>query len=599
MFILRFFNALACLLLIPLICSGNAFALTVTVDSGFRSQWLGPGMDYMEDESTGLTAQAVRQRDHWQTFDGHEVNFGFSDSVFWLRFSVDNRSGVDQQLLLDNQFPMIDSLVIYIQRSDGYQQQQRLGDAQPAYMRQMLHSHLLLPLSLPADTRADILIRVQSETGLQLPIVVWEQDAFLQQDHPFSIMQGVLYGLLIALVIYHLIIFLSVRELAFLHYSLFNLFLLGTFCGLQGVAAAYIWTESVTINDTLVLVSMAGAQTFSTMFMNGILGIPSARPRLGKLMYGIAGIACVLMLASLLAPHRWMAKPVLLLIVVSISVLTYAQIRRVLDGYPIAKYILAGGAFGAFGFAVTTLANTGVIAGTPVTQGAAYVGIVLLSLMDAFALSYRMNMDRQLRLQAQGELLETQRQLNADLDRRVQERTNELQAANERLMELSTTDGLTGLKNRRHFNELFAHEFKRACREQKPLSLLLLDIDHFKQLNDQYGHPFGDLCLTQAAQLIANTIRRPPDSAARYGGEEFAVLLPNTDKEGALHVADKIRESIGQHQVSDGQQQAVMTVSIGVASFIPSQNNTTEALLKAADDLLYRAKHNGRNRVEG
>ena len=128
---------------------------------------------------------------------------------------------------------------------------------------------------------------------------------------------------------------------------------------------------------------------------------------------------------------------------------------------------------------------------------------------------------------------------------------------------------------------------------------MLLDIDHFKQLNDQYGHPFGDLCLTQAAQLIANTIRRPPDSAARYGGEEFAVLLPNTDKEGALHVADKIRESIGQHQVSDGQQQAVMTVSIGVASFIPSQNNTTEALLKAADDLLYRAKHNGRNRVEG
>ncbi|HCB40383.1 MAG TPA: hypothetical protein DEP79_11845 [Gammaproteobacteria bacterium] len=184
-------------------------------------------------------------------------------------------------------------------------------------------------------------------------------------------------------------------------------------------------------------------------------------------------------------------------------------------------------------------------------------------------------------------------------DRRVQERTDELQAANERLMELSTTDGLTGLKNRRHLHELFAHEFKRACREQKPLSLLLLDIDHFKQLNDQYGHPFGDLCLTQAAQLIANTIRRPPDSAARYGGEEFAVLLPNTDKEGALHVADKIRESIGQHQVSDGQQQAVMTVSIGVASFIPSQNNTTEALLKAADDLLYRAKHNGRNRVEG
>lgn len=594
-------RALPHLLLILLGClagSPPALALTVSIEPGFRSQWVGTGIRYIEDRTTHLTADEVRQRSDWQMFDGHEVNFGFSDSVFWLRFNVNNLTGTHQHLLLDNQFPLLDSLEFYIRRSNGQTQYYKLGDARPAHTRDLLHSRLLLPFEMPAHTDAEILIRVQTATGLQLPIMVWEKTAFLEQDHVMSIMRGVLYGLLLALGIYHLIIFVSVREAAFLYYALLDLFLLGVYFSLHGIASAYIWPSSVTANDTLILVSIAGSQLFCALFINAILEIPAARPRLGNLILVMAGLALLAMLASLLLPHKVMAKPVLLLGGAFLLIITYAQIRRVLDGYPIAKFILSGGVIAAIGFAVSTLANTGVIAGTPITEGAAYAGIVLMSLVDAFAVSHRMNQDRQLRLEAQHGLLDFQRQLNADLDRRVQERTEELQAANMRLLELSTTDGLTGLKNRRHFNDLFTHEFKRACRERQALSLLLLDIDHFKQLNDQHGHPFGDLCLTQAAQLIAKAIRRPPDIAARYGGEEFAVLLPNTDSQGALHIANSIRALFNQHQVDDGQQQALMTVSIGVASLIPEQQREMDDLLKSADALLYRAKHNGRNRVE-
>lgn len=574
-------------------------ALTVSIEPGFRSQWVGPGVEYLEDSSASLAPDVVRQRNDWQTFGSHELNFGFSDSVFWLRFNINNLSNTPQQLLLDNQFPLIDRMDFYIWNGDTPMLHRKIGDAQPAFARELLHSHLLVPLDLPAYTEVSILIRVQTATGLQLPIKIWEKDAFLEKDHVLSIMLGVLYGLLIALCAYHLIIFVSVRELGFLYFALINLSLLGVYVSIHGVSAAYIWPSSMRANDVLILVSMSGVMLFASLFINTIMEIPAARPRLGKLMYVLAGIATLAMVASLVLPHKLMAKPVLLFVAVYIPIVGYAQIRRVLDGYLTAKYILAGGVIAASGLTVSTLANTGVIAGTPITDSAAYVGIVLMSLMDAFALSYRMSMDRQLRLEAQSDLLNTQRQLNADLDRRVQERTEELEAANVRLLELSTTDGLTGLKNRRCFNDVFDLEFKRACREQIPLSLLLLDIDHFKQINDRYGHPFGDLCLAQSAQLIMDSIRRPPDTSARYGGEEFAVLLPNTDKDGAFYVANAIRKKICQHRVDDGQQQVAMTVSIGLASLIPSQQNTASGLLKTADDMLYQAKHKGRNRVEG
>ncbi len=125
----------------------------------------------------------------------------------------------------------------------------------------------------------------------------------------------------------------------------------------------------------------------------------------------------------------------------------------------------------------------------------------------------------------------------------------------------------------------------------------MIDIDHFKKVNDRYGHPFGDLCLQRAAELVAGSLKRPPDIAARYGGEEFVVLLPNTTAEGAMTVAQQIHRAFSNHEIRDGDLCLTLTVSIGLAGEIPDNRDGREKLLKQADNYLYLAKEGGRNRI--
>lgn len=169
-----------------------------------------------------------------------------------------------------------------------------------------------------------------------------------------------------------------------------------------------------------------------------------------------------------------------------------------------------------------------------------------------------------------------------------------------RLQALSRSDGLTGISNRRCFDERLSHEWDRGCRTRDPLSLLLIDIDFFKSYNDHYGHQAGDQCLIQVAKEIKKIAHRANDFAARYGGEEFTVVLPNTGEAGAIQVADHLLTTIrGMRLPHQGSEiEGVLTVSIGVATVIPTVDADSEYLIKMADKGLYAAKKNGRNRYE-
>ncbi|MBR0647740.1 sensor domain-containing diguanylate cyclase [Plastoroseomonas hellenica] len=175
----------------------------------------------------------------------------------------------------------------------------------------------------------------------------------------------------------------------------------------------------------------------------------------------------------------------------------------------------------------------------------------------------------------------------------------ERKAAEDELASLARTDGLTGLANRRCFDEVLKKEWRRALRDRTSLSLLLLDIDHFKLFNDAFGHPAGDACLRQVAHEVQTAVRRPADLAARYGGEEIALLLPNTVGSGATAVAEQVRAAIESLGIAHSGLGGIdrVTVSVGVATAIPSADVGEESLLAAADAALYRAKRMGRNRV--
>ena len=174
----------------------------------------------------------------------------------------------------------------------------------------------------------------------------------------------------------------------------------------------------------------------------------------------------------------------------------------------------------------------------------------------------------------------------------------QLQNANKKLQQLAATDGLTQVANRRYFDETLAQEWHRLARDRQPLSLLLTDIDWFKSYNDHYGHQAGDDCLQRVAQAISQVIHRPADLLARYGGEEFVIVLPNTDTQGAIEVAKKIRETIAKLAIihPDSTVSPYVTVSLGIASVIPNRKTSPKILISQADQALYLAKNQGRDR---
>ena len=185
--------------------------------------------------------------------------------------------------------------------------------------------------------------------------------------------------------------------------------------------------------------------------------------------------------------------------------------------------------------------------------------------------------------------------------RELEELGRQLAEKNAMLEKLSSLDGLTGIANRRRFDEALDQEWRRGRREQHALSLILIDVDYFKRYNDRYGHLRGDDCLRQVATGLAEVVHRPGDLVARYGGEEFVVLLPHTEEAGAATVAEALRAKIEglaiPHALSETAQ--VVTISLGSATMRPSGDAGAEAVIAAADLALYAAKTGGRNRHQG
>lgn len=184
-------------------------------------------------------------------------------------------------------------------------------------------------------------------------------------------------------------------------------------------------------------------------------------------------------------------------------------------------------------------------------------------------------------------------------EEKVMELAKKLTKQNELLKKLSTTDSLTGIANRRSFFDHMNEEWKRSVRNKLPLSVLMIDVDHFKHFNDTYGHHSGDDCLKQISSTIHSLLNRPGDLIARYGGEEFIVILPDTHGKGAEIIANTVRSKIEDLGIFHGDIPTgnCVTISVGIAAMVPTAESDPSKLIKAADKALYRAKASGRNRV--
>ena len=290
----------------------------------------------------------------------------------------------------------------------------------------------------------------------------------------------------------------------------------------------------------------------------GILALALITPSVGRQFFAFFFLACAVMLLLSMA-HA---------------------VRAGHAGDREARAIAAGLVVLILTLIVDILAATAVI---PLIPGLPIVGFMTLFLVAGMALNTRYEREH-------GELVA----LRHDLEQRVHDRTRELEEANQQLAEASRTDSLTGLPNRRGFLELSDHEVKRSARAGAPLSVVMMDLDRFKEINDRHGHAGGDDLLQAAAKRL-RSVTRAQDLVARWGGEEFILLLPDTDSEAAAVAAEKVRAALGAYEFERNGTREAITASFGVAAHDPAR--ALEATIAAADEALYRAKEAGRNRV--
>ncbi len=430
------------------------------------------------------------------------------------------------------------------------------------------------------------------------------EQAFIDERFALDTLDGIYIGITIGLGIYNLFLWLGIRSRVYGLYVLmvFNIMLFNT--SINGLTFRF-WPDSLQFQQVPVYLFSYTSGIAVILFGMAYLKTRESQPLFHRL-FQLLIVVCSLLIPTLFfLPIPLSAKLTAGITVISAVTLIIAAIRSLLAGYRPAIYYSLGQGAVIVSVLFTALTSQKIIPlyhiAPEVMKWCSAFELILFSI----GLADMVHNERRLREKAQQEtaaaqkeLLDAQIKLNQDLDNLVTQRTHELEQANQQLRDLNTRDDLTGLRNRRFLNEAFPNEYRRAYRDKTSLSVLMLDIDYFKQLNDTYGHQFGDHCLTETGSLLDACIRRPPDIAVRYGGEEFVIVLPNTDLSGALTVAEKIRATFEQHAIHHGEQTTYLTVSIGVVSEMPSEREEYEAMLRLADDLLYQAKAKGRNRVE-
>ena len=584
---------------------------TLQVTSQDFHQRVAAGVAWLEDKSGDATLEQIRAADARGEFSAYthdSLQFGYSSSVYWIHFSLQNQlvsrtgsSPVDR-FFVSVRYPLLDDVQFHAVRANGVDTMV-LGDAHNYFERLFLLNDLIFPLALAPQEKVDIYLRVHSVNSVSIPIYVNTERAFVHSQSVIEWRNGIYFGITLGLFFYNAFLWVGVRKRVYGIYVLFMATHLLFNASMMGYTFR-LWPEALQFQQVAIFVF--SVLSGSTVVWFGIVFLQSKThlPRLHLFL------CAFLLIAAAAAPLMLNMKPATaaelnaLIMLAGVVILLVSAVLRLRQGYRPALYYLIGQGAVLASVTFTVLTSRGLLPYYYLAPEVLKWSSAFEILFFSIGLADLMNEERRLREQAQlksdstqRELLQVQIQLNEKLDKKVHERTQALEAANSKLQLLSTTDELTQLYNRRHVNDMLDSEYRRALRDKTSLSVLMLDLDHFKQINDRYGHPTGDACLVHAARIISGHIRRPPDVAARYGGEEFVVLLPNTRADGARIVADNILRAFNASCVQHAECTIPVSVSIGVASVFPLERDGHNSLLAEADRQLYIAKQGGRNRV--
>lgn len=586
---------------------------------------MGNYMSYWVDKTGQASLDDARKQRWWVDVRGDVPNLGVTSHPHWFRLEV-QRPVYEESWLMEIGYALLDYVDVYLVTAEGeLLQHYSVGMRRPIENRPIIHRFNIIPLPNTKDANYHIYLRVQSFHSMQLPISFWPSDDFVAHDEFNNLAVGILAGALCIMLLYNFFLYTTVREPIYLAYvGAVTCFLLLQF-GLKGFGYRYLWSDQALWSSLSVFFSGLCAVFFASTFALLFLRLKEKGFKYYQLVNVLRWTALVCAVATPWIPPDWI---LMVLAVISLSIVCLgfnAIFTYYRAGDRPIQIFAAGWTIFLIGVLLILFNKFGLIPVNVWTEHTISFGTVFEMILFSMALGDLINTEKEQTLKAKSQLLHAldkereskqqrlrneemernakeitlriQRENNLKLEQEVDARTQELQCATEKLQELVKIDPLTEVFNRHYFNEQIQEECFRAVREQRELTLMMIDVDHFKSINDSYGHMVGDECLKVVSKALAEMVKQAFGAVYRYGGEEFAVIFPGMKLSSAKDMAESLRAMLASDKINVPNGPAAITASIGLLTKIPNQDERPEDLIEAADEALYRAKRNGRNRV--
>ena len=562
--IIRLFHLLFILLATLPAGSAAASVLPISANRPHESA-IGLSTSYLKEADARLTLDdAIAAFDGGRFSAGNSpvLDFGIGSKPVWIHFRVDNSATQVLARRLSIETAWLDQVDVYVLHGGKTAAAWHVGDTKAFDLRPVDSRFFLFDHGF-APGVSDVFIRVETPDPMVVPIYLMAPDKSHDREKTDDYSYGLLYGFLIALMAYNAMLYAGLRDPRYILYSLYlGMFMLANL-SYTGHGFKWFWPAHTTWEQWSNPILMVFYGVSGLVFALRFLDTRRYFPRIHKAVLGYVGISCLLLLLAVIFDSQRDALLVAFSFVFLFTIIMLALgVISVRSGQKPARYFLLAAISAMVGAALTALSVWGFIPFNIWTFRAVDIGVTLDATLLALALTYQFRVSQAEKLQAE---------------------------------QLATLDPLTGIDNRRAFYDKTMPIWNIALRHDHKLSVILLDIDSFKQINDSYGHAYGDEVLTATAGILTKTIRKQ-DVAARWGGEEFILLLPETNLAEAVALAERMRDAIAGIRLTHADVEFSVTASFGVAQREPHHNDM-DALILAADKYLYQSKETGRNKV--
>ena len=527
------------------------------------------------------------------------ANLGFTRDEIWARFSIRYGDTFVQPIVLVIDEALIDHVELYTVHPDKTVTRAISGDAYPFHQRNFGYRNLAFQLAVEPGTTVIYYLRLRSSTSaISLPLSLLNEPDFLAKATTENFLLGGYFGLMGGLSLSALLLFVIGRRITFLYYFLY----LGSFallmCAISGYGTQFLWSDSPAAQQVLPKLLMVLAVVTGILFTRQFLDMPARLASSDKLFRTVIAMMGLGVITYLVVDVQFGILAMMACGLAACLIVLIGALRLTVAGDRVARDFLIGFAALFVGLFVTLLDTIG--AGMQST-GTTY-GLHLGSLVQFFTLSLALGKQLWILQREKEAEIETVSadlaSLNENLDQIVKTRTLDLEQRNRELSDLAIRDSLTGLYNHSATIELLGQLLQQSQRYEFPIATIMVDIDHFKSINDLYGHQIGDKVLESISRTLTDSVRGA-DVIGRYGGEEFIIVMAHADAPAAREYGERLLQKIREIKIPVSKaKDSHLSASIGVSVFHPhGQSASASQLIRRADEALYRSKRDGRDRL--